>query len=146
MTKERLAAFNDAVIAIIMTILVLDLEVPDPVTWESLFAMRGQLLAYTISFFWLGAMWVGEHNEWHSVKRITRKTVWIDLVMLFFASFFPFVTSLVSFDFMNPVAQAVYGADALLVTFANMALYRELGRANDGCVPRWHTPPTCATP
>ena len=88
MTKERLAAFTDAILAIIMTILVLELKKPNPISWENLWQLRMNFFAYTISFFWLGAMWVLLHRNWYDIKSISNKTVWQSLLMLFFSSFF----------------------------------------------------------
>lgn len=75
MSKERLVVFTDAVIAIIMTILVLDLEKPSPVTLESLWELRTSFFAYALSFFWIGIMWVNMHTGWHDVKKIDNKVV-----------------------------------------------------------------------
>ncbi len=130
MSKDRLATFTDAVLAIIMTILVLDLEVPEPLSLEGFWAMRENYFAYTISFFWLGAMWVNLHNEWDQVEKISRKTVWATLIMLFFSSVFPYSTSIVATDFSNSFAQVFYGIIVLLVTFSNMATYHTLIKPN----------------
>lgn len=75
MTKERLAAFTDAVLAIIMTILVLELERPETITWTGFWELRESFFAYSLSFFWLGAMWANLHNEWYTIKTISRKTI-----------------------------------------------------------------------
>jgi len=126
MTKERLVAFTDAVLAIIMTILILDLEKPSQVTLESLWDLRANFLAYTISFFWLGAMWFNMHRGWHDVKRISNKVTWNTLFLLFFSSFFPYTTNLVATHFQNGLAQIFYGVTSLLVTFFNTQMYQSL--------------------
>ncbi len=69
MNKERLAAFTDAVLAIIMTILVLELEKPKHVSLAGLWDLRANFFAYTLSFFWLGLMWSTHHSNWHKVKK-----------------------------------------------------------------------------
>ena len=130
MGKERLAAFTDAVLAIIMTILVLDLPKPDPVSWEGVARLGTNLFAYAVSFFWLGIMWFGHHNNWDLIERVSSKTVLLSLVMLFFASLFPYTTSLAAENFMSPVAQTLYGLDVLATTFSNMGLSSSLGEAN----------------
>ena len=130
MGKDRIGAFNDAVLAIVMTIIVLGFEVPDPLTFEALMGMWRDALAYAISFFWLGAMWINQHNFWHQIEVIGRRTIWADLVMLFFSSFFPLTTNMVATNFWNPVAQGAYGTVVLLVTAANVALYRMLAIDN----------------
>ena len=71
MNKERLAAFMDAILAIIMTILILELKKPETATLKALWNLRVNFFAYTLSFFWLGTMWVNLHNEWYKIKYIT---------------------------------------------------------------------------
>ena len=70
MNKDRLAAFTDAILAIIMTILVLELEKPTEASWTAVWALRQSFVSYIISFFWLGAMWVNLHSQWQRIKRI----------------------------------------------------------------------------
>ena len=82
MKKDRVAAFTDAVLAIIMTILVLELKKPSSLTVEALWDLRYSFFSYTLSFFWLGSMWVNIHNEWESIEKINAKTLWMTLVLL----------------------------------------------------------------
>ena len=96
MSKERLVAFTDAVIAIIITILILELEKPTSLTWGAVWDLRMNLFAYTITFFWIGTMWVNMHRAWDNITRINNKLVWISLLLLFFSSFFPYTTSIVA--------------------------------------------------
>ena len=103
MNKDRLAAFTDAILAIIMTILVLELEKPSEASWAAVWALRQSFVSYIISFFWLGAMWVNLHSQWQRIKRIDNRVVWCSIVMLFFV---------------------------LAVSFANIALNRYVGEAN----------------
>ncbi|EHJ51836.1 TMEM175 family protein [Streptococcus macacae] len=126
MTKERLVAFTDAVIAIIMTILVLDLEKPNPFTLASLWEIRNAFFAYALSFFWIGIMWVNMHKGWHDVRKISNKVVWNTVFLLFFSSFFPYVTSVVAQNFNNTIAQVCYGFIILAVTLFNTLMYRSL--------------------
>ena len=120
MNKERLAAFMDAILAIIMTILILELKKPETATLKALWNLRVNFFAYTISFFWLGTMWVNLHNEWHKIKYITPSIVWVNVVILFFSSFFPYVTSFVTSYYNSSVAQGFYGIIVLAVTFCNI--------------------------
>ena len=120
MNKERLAAFMDAVLAIIMTILILELKKPETATIKALWNLRVDFFAYTLSFFWLGTMWVNLHNEWHKIKYITPAVVWANVVLLFFSSFFPYVTSFVTSYYNSSVAQGFYGIIVLAVTFCNI--------------------------
>ncbi len=73
MNKDRLAAFTDAILAIIMTILVLELEKPAKASWAAVWDLRQSFFSYIISFFWLGAMWVNLHSQWQRVERIDNK-------------------------------------------------------------------------
>jgi len=130
MPHERLGAFNDAVLAIVMTIIVLEFEVPDPLTLETLLGMWRGVFAYALSFFWLGAMWTNQHNFWHRIKRVSTPTILCDMVMLFFSSFFPLTTHMVADNFWNPLAQVTYGVVILLVTAANVVLYARLRKDN----------------
>lgn len=132
MSKERLTAFTDAILAIVMTILVLELEKPDEPTWAALWALRAQFLAYAVSFLWLGAMWVNLHAQWQNVESVDNRVVWLNVIMLFFASFFPYVTSFVSDHFMSRMAQSLYWVVVMLVSLANTALGWALGEANRG--------------
>ena len=130
MNKERLAAFMDAVLAIIMTILILELKKPETATIKALWNLRVDFFAYTLSFFWLGTMWVNLHNEWHKIKYITPSIVWVNVVLLFFSSFFPYVTSFVTSYYNSSVAQGFYGIIVLAVTFCNIISGHLIGKAN----------------
>ena len=130
MNKERLAAFMDAVLAIIMTILILELKKPETATLKAFWNLRVDFFAYTLSFFWLGTMWVNLHNEWHKIKYITPSIVWANVVLLFFSSFFPYVTSFVTSYYNSSVAQGFYGIIVLAVTFCNIISGHLIGKAN----------------
>ena len=130
MNKERLAAFMDAVLAIIMTILILELKKPETASIKALWNLRVDFFAYTLSFFWLGTMWVNLHNEWHKIKYITPSIVWVNVVLLFFSSFFPYVTSFVTSYYNSSVAQGFYGIIVLAVTFCNIISGHLIGNAN----------------
>ena len=130
MNKERLAAFMDAVLAIIMTIFILELKKPETATIKALWNLRVDFFAYTLSFFWLGTMWVNLHNEWHKIKYITPLIVWVNVVLLFFSSFFPYATSFVTSYYNSSVAQGFYGIIVLAVTFCNIISGHLIGKAN----------------
>lgn len=132
MEKERLGAFIDAVLAIVMTILVLELEKPKTFDLQGLWELRTNFLAYGISFFWLGAMWVNIHSSSHLIKKVSQKTVWATIVMLFFSSLFPYTTQLIATHFANGTMQAFYGVIVLLITFSVLWYYRTLEEVNDG--------------
>ena len=132
MEKERLGAFIDAVLAIVMTILVLELEKPKTFDVQGLWELRTNFLAYAISFFWLGAMWANIHAASHLIQKISQKTVWATIVMLFFSSLFPYTTPHIATHFTNGTMQAFYGVIVLLITFSVLWYYRTLEEVNDG--------------
>ena len=131
MEKERLGAFIDAVLAIVMTILVLELEKPKTFDLQGLWELRTNFLAYGISFFWLGAMWVNIHSSSHLIKKVSQKTVWATIIMLFFSSLFPYTTQLIATHFDNGSMQAFYGVIVLLISFSVLWYYRTLNEVND---------------
>ena len=126
MKKERLASFTDSVIASIMTILVLELERPSAPTLSAFWELRHGFFSYTLSFFWLGSMWISIHNEWETIEKVTTKILWVNMLLLFFTSMIPYATDLVSQNFNNSVAQGFYGIFVILVTLANIWLSRVL--------------------
>lgn len=101
MNKDRTAAFTDAVLAIIMTILILDLEKPKEISWAGLYALHNNFFAYTLSFAWIAIMWYGLHNAWQRVEKINHGTIMSTLLMLYFASFFPYTTSIIGKSFFQ---------------------------------------------
>ena len=130
MDKDRLIAFTDAILAIIMTILVLELQEPETLSLQGLWALKGSYSAYTLSFFWLGTMWIGLHNEWQNVEKISIPVIWYNLSILFFSSLFPYVTKIVSNHFDDSFAQGLYGVIVVLTTLSNILLSDSLVKAN----------------
>lgn len=128
MNKERLGAFMDAVIAIVMTILVLELEKPTEPTLEAFWNLRINFAVYALSFLWLAAMWTSLHNAWHEVEMITNRTMWLSMGLLFFSSLFPYATSLVSTYFSDKVVQGFYGIVVIATTAMLMLIYRSLAK------------------
>lgn len=137
MNKSRLEAFTDGVLAIIITILVLELEKPAHLTFQGFLDLWPNYFAYAISFFWIGAMWINMHNNWYEVKKITTGTLWATLIMLFCSSLFPYVTSIVSANFYNKTAEVVYGLVVLAITFSNSNMYASIAKANGTSFGHW---------
>ena len=131
MNKDRLGAFMDAVIAIVMTILVLELEKPSEPTLEAFWNLRINFAAYALSFLWLAAMWTSLHNAWHEAEKISNRTMWLSMGLLFFSSFFPYATSLVSTYFTSKVVQGFYGIIVIATTAMLMLIYRSLANDDD---------------
>lgn len=130
MKKERLVAFTDAILAIIMTILVLELEKPAEATVAAFWDIRTAFLAYAISFFWLGSLWVGLNNVWEKAERVDTPVIWWNLLLLFLASLVPYATSLCSTNFHSAVMQGFYGVVVILMTVVNYLLHAALERPN----------------
>ena len=130
MSKERLGAFMDAVIAIVMTILVLELEKPAAPTLAAFWALRINFAAYALSFLWLAALWTSLHNAWHVIEKISSRTVWLSIGLLFFSSLFPYATSLVSTYFTSRVVQGFYGVIVIATTVMLLLIYKSLEKDN----------------
>lgn len=128
MSASRFIAFYDAVLAIIMTIIVLGLEVPSPVTIETLIPLLPSIGCYALSFFWLGLMWISTNSAWNRIEQVSTRTLLIMLVSLFFCSFFPYTVSMVGRSVSSRLAEMIYGLDTLLITLSNIALSRSLNQ------------------
>lgn len=130
MRKERTVAFTDAVLAIIMTILVLDLETPKELTWAGFAELWPQYAAYALTFFWLGALWINLHIEWEHARNVSVPVLWWTIIMLFFASFTPYTTGMAAEHFFSPTVQAIYGVVVMLISLSNLALSWQLQKVN----------------
>lgn len=130
MTKERLVAFTDALLAIIMTILVLELEKPAEPTLAAFWDLRTNYFAYALSFFWLGSLWVGLNSVWEKAEKIDSAVIWWNLGLLFFASLIPYATSLCSTYFFDATIQGFYGLVVIVMTVFNYFLHRALEKPN----------------
>jgi uncharacterized membrane protein len=121
MGKGRLEAFSDAVIAIIMTIMVLELRAPHEATWAALRPLLPKFLIYLLSFVFLGIYWNNHHHMLHAAQRIDGKILWANLHLLFWLSLIPFVTSWLG-ERSAPFTAAVYGAVLLCAAVAWLIL------------------------
>ncbi|WP_296123647.1 TMEM175 family protein [uncultured Streptococcus sp.] len=131
MDKERLGTFIDAVLAIVITLLVLTLDKPKTYDLKGLWGLRVNFLAYTITFFRLGVMWVNIHSSYHLIKKVSQKTVWVTIILLFFTSFFPYATQLLATHFHNGTMQVFYGVIFLCINFSVLWYYRTLDEVNN---------------
>jgi uncharacterized membrane protein len=114
MTTGRLEAFSDGVIAILITIMVLELKVPAGGSWRA-FAMSAQTLwTYALSFVFLGIYWTNHHHFFHLVHRVNGAVLWANLHLLFWLSLVPFVTEWMRHDVSAPLPTAAYGIVLLL--------------------------------
>ena len=113
-TKGRLEAFTDGVIAILITILVLELKVPEGASWDVLRPLVPIFLTYLLSFVFLGIYWNNHHHMLHAAERINGKVMWANLHLLFWLSLTPFVTGWMGQNHFAPIPTALYGAVLLL--------------------------------
>ena len=130
MSKGRLEAFSDGVIAIIITIMVLELRPPDGTTLESLRALLPTFLSYLLSFALLGTYWNNHHHLLQAAKLIDARVLWANLHLLFWLSLFPFGTAWVGTSGFAPIPVAAYGALLLLAGAAYFVLVRMLLRVH----------------
>jgi len=117
-TTTRLEAFSDGVIAIIITIMVLELRAPEATDWSALFDMRAVFLTYALSFANVGIYWNNHHHMFHLCDRPTGGILWANLHLLFWLSLMPFATAWVGAHHDAPIPTAVYGIDLLCCAIA----------------------------
>jgi uncharacterized membrane protein len=108
MSKTRLEAFNDAVIAIIMTILVLELKPVTDLSWHGLWDIRTELLSYLFSFFLMAVTWNNHHHMFQVIGKINGAILWANTNLLLWLSLFPFATTIVDSHWMSPFAEQLY--------------------------------------
>jgi len=118
MSKGRLEAFSDGVIAILITILVLELRVPHGDNWQALRPLLPVFLTYVLSFVFLGIYWNNHHHMLHTADRINGKILWANLHLLFWLSLVPFVTGWMGENHFASVPAAVYGGVLLMAGIA----------------------------
>lgn len=118
MSKGRLEAFTDAVMAILITIMVLELHPPHGADLESLRPLVPSLLSYVLSFVYLGIYWNNHHHLMHTVHRATAGIMWANLHLLFWLSLIPFVTGWMGENRFAPLPTAAYGLVLLCAAIA----------------------------
>jgi uncharacterized membrane protein len=124
MGKNRLEAFSDGVLAIIITIMVLELRVPHDASLVALRPLWGVFLSYLLSFIYLGIYWNNHHHMLHTTNRVTGGILWANLHLLFWLSLVPFVTGWMGENHFAPVPTAAYGMILLLAAAAYWTLQR----------------------
>ncbi|MBV9049825.1 MAG: DUF1211 domain-containing protein [Solirubrobacterales bacterium] len=129
MPKGRMEAFSDGVIAILITIMVLDLRTPVGTSWHALGHELPVLLAYALSFVYLGIYWNNHHHMLAAVSRVTGRAMWANLHLLFWLSLIPFSTAWMSEHRFPSVPTAVYGIVLLCAAIAYYILQMTLLRA-----------------
>lgn len=129
MSKGRLEAFSDGVVAILITIMVLGLRTPPGTTWEALRGDTPVLLAYVLSFVNLGIYWNNHHHMLAAVSRVSGAALWANLHLLFWLSLIPFTTAWMSENHFPAIPVAAYGIVLLAAAIAYYLLQGRLLRA-----------------
>ncbi len=118
MNSSRLEAFSDGVIAIIITIMVLELKTPHGSTFESLLPLTPIFLSYVLSFTYVGIYWNNHHHMLHTCQRVNGSILWANLHLLFWLSLFPFTTAWVGEDHIAALPTAFYGVILFMAAMA----------------------------
>jgi uncharacterized membrane protein len=126
MSTSRLEAFSDGVIAIIITIMVLELKIPHDPSWTALQDLVPVMLTYTLSFVNVGIYWSNHHHLFHMTDRVNGAILWANLHLLFWLSLMPFATGWMGENHFAKVPTAVYGIDLAMCGVAYTILVRTI--------------------
>ncbi len=126
MGKNRLEAFSDGVIAIIITIMVLELKIPHGDSVGTLAPLAPVFLSYVLSFIYVGIYWNNHHHMLHTCNRVSGAVLWANLHLLFWLSLFPFVTGWMGENHFAATPSALYGAVLLAAAIAYWVLQRTI--------------------
>lgn len=130
MTTSRLEAFSDGVLAIIITIMVLELKVPEEGTFEALKPLLPKIISYVISFIYVGIYWNNHHHLFQIIEKVNGKILWANLILLFCLSLIPFSSAWMGENHFEQNTVAVYGINLVFCALAfnfitNSALHFE---------------------
>jgi uncharacterized membrane protein len=128
MSKSRIEAFSDGVIAILMTIMVFDLKPPAGMDYMALQSLGPLLFSYALSFLYLGIYWNNHHHLFQAARRINGLVMWANLHLLFWLSLLPFTTNWLRTSDSAPLPTAIYGGVLLLAGLAFLVLQYSLVR------------------
>ncbi len=129
MGKGRLEAFSDGVIAIIITIMVLELKVPHEPSAQALLPLLPVFLSYVLSFVYVGIYWNNHHHMLQAATKVSGGVLWANLHFLFWLSLFPFTTGWMGENHFASVPSALYGFDLLMAAIAYWMLQQSIIRA-----------------
>ena len=122
MPTTRLEAFSDGVVAILITIMVLELKTPEGHDWPALHSLARVFSAYVLSFVYLGIYWNNHHHMLHVCTRVTGSVLWANLHLLFWLSLVPFATAWMGEEHLAPVPTALYGGVLMMAGIAYFIL------------------------
>ena len=128
MNKNRLEAFSDGVLAIVLTIMVLELHAPHGTDWPALQALLPTFLSYVLSFLYVGIYWNNHHHMLHAVERVSGLAMWANLHLLFWLSLFPLATVWMGENCRASAPTALYGGVLLMAALAYVLLQNALIR------------------
>ena len=126
MNKTRLETFSDGVLAIIITIMVLEFKVPHGFELDDLRPLIPQFLSYILSFIYLAIYWNNHHHMMHTVKRVTGGILWANLHLLFWLSLVPFTTAWMGENNFKQMPMALYGIVLLMAAIAYFILQKQI--------------------
>jgi uncharacterized membrane protein len=118
MTRSRIEAFSDGVIAIIITIMVLELKIPKEASLKALAELLPVFISYIMSFVFVGIYWGNHHHLLHTVQHVNSRIIWTNMGLLFFLSLIPFSTGWMGENHFDHLPVAVYGLNLLLCAIA----------------------------
>jgi uncharacterized membrane protein len=131
MEKDRLAAFSDGVVAIIITIMVLELKVPHGASWSDLAGVLPVFLSYVLSFVYVAIYWNNHHHLLYTVNKIDGLVLWANMHLLFWLSLVPFATAWMGENHFAELPTAVYGVALLMPAIAYNLLQRAILRRQE---------------
>jgi TMEM175 potassium channel family protein len=132
MSPERLKAFSDGVVAIIITIMVLELKAPHGSDWSALVGLTSIFLSYVLSFVYVAIYWNNHHHLLHTLTKVDSAILWANMHLLFWISLIPFATAWMGENHFAPLPTAIYGVALLMPAIAyyvlQTAIVRNQGR------------------
>ncbi|MEW8000900.1 MAG: TMEM175 family protein [Candidatus Thiodiazotropha endolucinida] len=128
MKTSRLEAFSDGVMAIIITIMVLEFETPDSPELAALASLLPSILSYIISFVFIGIYWNNHHHLLHAAEKISGSTLWLNLNLLFWLSLIPFATAWMDEQHFSSVPVALYGFILFMCALSYFLIRNEISR------------------
>lgn len=126
MTKSRLEAFSDGVLAIVITIMVLEIKVPHDYSLNALIKLWPVFLSYVLSFIYLGIYWGNHHHLFHTVQKVNSPIIWSNLHLLFWLSLIPFSTGWMGENHFEKLPVALYALNLLLCGGAYYILHQSI--------------------
>lgn len=126
MTKNRLEAFSDGVLAIIITIMLIQIKIPQTSNWSELYLIIPVFISYFLSFLFIGIFWVGHHQLFHTTNKVTSGIIWANLNLLFWLSLVPFATQWLGENKFSSNTVAFYGTILLICGVASSVLQKRV--------------------